>query len=649
MKSFFKIVFRILTTLIFIFTVFISIAGGFILYKASNADLFLKQGYNTTKIYDQNDKLISTNSIYYSYTSINDISDNIIKAFISIEDRDFYKHNGFSTKRIIKAIYNNIVNDDITMGASTITQQYIKNVYLNNERTLNRKINEIALAIELEKKYTKEQILEAYLNSILFGANIYGIKMASYYYFNKDPSSLSISEAAYLAGMIQAPNYYNAYKNPEAATKRKNTVLSCMYDEGYINIAEYNLEKGINVSSLLSNKSLTEGTTYLSSYLDYIYDSILDSDENINEIHTYIDLDIQRELFKIVNNDYGLFNDDNLNCAIVVLDNKTYGVKALIGNRVLKQKVLNYAYDVKLQPGSTIKPILDYAPAIEYLSYTPASIIVDEPFTYSNGTELKNYDNQYLGSITLRKALSDSRNIPALKLFMQLGSERAFKFANNLGIYSNNVYEADAIGGAQNGYTLLELANAYQAFANLGYYKKVSGIKNIKYVTYSYYNDELPKLAMKPSTAWLINNILHDVFKDSSYNLENTYLMAKTGQTNYDLKTLDKYNIPYGATKDSLLIGYTKDLTIGIWVGYNTISSSNYLDRYKKNIPRSIMKLVLSKFALDNQYYNMIDGISKVYIEIKNNEAYLANDNGYYEYFVTGTEPLSYYKNIDIA
>lgn len=648
MKFFLKTIFNIITILIFIFLLTISIAGYIFLNKSSNANLILKQGYTPLKIYDEDDNLIKTDSVYYSYTSIKDVSKNVINAFIAIEDKDFFNHHGFSTKRIIKALFNNIKNNDYSMGASTITQQYIKNVYLNSEKTIKRKINEISLAIALEKKYTKEQILEAYLNSILFGSNIYGIKMASNYYFNKSPQELSISEAAYLAGMIQAPNRYNAYKNPTEATLRKNIVLKCMYEQNFITLPQYNIEHSIKIEDILATKALTENKDYLSSYIDFIYGEIKDNTENINEIHTYLNLEIQKELFKITN-DYNIFNDDNLNCAIVVLDNTTYGVKALIGNRTSGQRVLNYACDVKLQPGSTIKPILDYAPAIEYLSYTPASIITDEPYTYKNNTNINNYDHKFLGEITLRKALSDSRNIPAVKLFNEVGASKAFSFANKIGIYNDEVYEADAIGGSKNGYTLLSLANAYQAFANLGCYKKASGIKSIVCDTYTYQNDNYPKVVMKPQTAFLINSILHDVFKNSNYNLENTYLMAKTGQTNFDDKTINKYNIPKGSTKDSLLIAYTKDLTIGIWVGYNKITSESYLDRYKKNIPRNIMKIILSKFALDNQYYDIIEGISKVFIEIKDGNVYLAKNEGYYEYFVSGTEPLSYYKEINTA
>lgn len=641
MKSIFKKIFFIITIFIFAISLILTVAGAVLFYNASKTDLTLKQGYNPIKIYDDNNNLITTDSIYYNYTSIYDVSDYIKNAFIAVEDRDFYNHNGFSVKRIFKAMINNIANKNFTQGASTITQQYIKNVYLTNEKTISRKINEIALAIELEKRYTKDQILEAYLNSILFGGNIYGIDMACRYYFNKSPKDIGISEACYLAGMIQAPNYYNAYKNLAEADIRKNVVLKCMLEEGYISDVEYLQQKDISLKSLLADKSITVNQNYLASYLDYIYD-IADTSYDICEIYTYLDTDIQKELYKIINNSYGLFNDDNLNCAIVVLDNNTYGVKALVGNRNTNQKVINYAYDVKLQPGSTIKPILDYAPAIEYFSYSPATIIVDELYYYHDGMQIHNYDHQYLGPITLRKALSDSRNVPAVKLFNEVGYERAFEFAKKIGIDSSEIYESDAIGGAKNGYSLLDLGNAYQAFANLGYYKKASGIKSLHYFSHTINNDEKPKLQMKPTTAWLINNMLHDVFKGSSYDLADTYLMAKTGQTNYDAATLEKYNIPYGATKDSLLVAYTKDITIAVWVGYNYITSENYLDRYKKNIPRNIMRILMTKFSEPGGYYDEIEGITKSYITIYDNTCYLAKDNGYYEYFITGTEPLSY-------
>lgn len=643
MKNILSKIFLISTIFILIITIVGSIIGIIVINKASSTSLFIKENSKPIYIYDNNDTLVSTDSLYYEYCSIKEINQNMINAVIAIEDNDFLTHQGISLKRIVSSLYQNIVNHGIISGASTITQQYIKNTYLTNEKTLYRKINEIALALELEKKYTKEQILEAYLNTILFGGNIYGIKMAARYYFNKLPKDLSINEAAVLAGMIQLPNKYNPIKNPVDTTKRKNLVLKRMYEEGFINESEYNDYSSISVEEFTNKGFTNTKITYLTPYLDYLYSTIPSDGFQITAIKSYLDTDIQKDLYTIMNNDLNLFNDDDLNCAIVVLDNKTYGVKAIAGNRSFDQRVINYASEVLLQPGSTIKPILDYAPAFEYLNYNPATTIDDEEYTYSDGTPLKNYDNKYLGKITLRKALSDSRNIPAVKLFNEVGHDKAFDFASKLGITKpDKIYESEAIGGATYGYTLLSIANAYQAFANLGYYKKAEAYKEIVYDMTSILNDSYPKLVMKPSTAFLINNILHDVFKNSTFDQTKTYMMAKTGQTNYDKKTAQDYNIPVNATKDSLLIAYTKDITIGVWVGYNKISQGKYLDYYKKNIPRTIMKHLLDNYALENQYYEDILGVVKRYITIYDGKAYLAKNNGYYEYFQEGYQPLSY-------
>ena len=479
MKYIFKFIYITFTIITFILLLTGSIVG-IITLNNYDASITLKQGYNQFKIYDNNNNIIGTDSIYYEYESINNISEHIINAFVAIEDKNFYNHVGISPKRIIKSIYNNLVNDTIH-GASTITQQYVKNAHLSSEQTLKRKLNEMAISIILERKYTKDQIMEAYLNTILFGSNIYGIKMASMYYFNKEVKDIDINEAAYLAGLVKAPNRYDAYKNLVLADERKNLVLSEMKKANYITNSDYQYYSNQSIDKHLSKGFTNKSSMYLNSYIDYLYSNI-DNHDAIKEIYTYLDLDIQKELYNITIDSYDLFNDDKLNCAIVVLDNKTYGVKALIGNRNHNRGVLNYATDIKLQPGSTIKPILDYAPAFEFLSITPATIIIDEEYTYSNGTPIKNYDNKYKGSITIREALSDSRNIPALKLFQLVGSEKAYSFAEKIGIKSEAKNEADSIGGSTYGYALIDLANAYISFANLGYYKKVSPIKNINYL-----------------------------------------------------------------------------------------------------------------------------------------------------------------------
>lgn len=643
MKSILSKLLLFITICTLLITILGSIAGIILFHNASQTSISIKENSKPIYIYDDTDTLISSDSLYYEYCSIQEVSPEIIHAVISIEDKDFYSHPGISIPRIFSSIFQNVKNGSIISGASTITQQYIKNTYFSNEKTFSRKINEMAYALELEKKYTKDQIMEAYLNTVLFGSNIYGIKMAARYYFNKSPKDITTNEAAILAGMIQLPNHYNPLRNPEAATTRKNLVLRRMMEEGFISEEEYNKLTMIPAQDIVQKGFTNTKITYLTPYFDYLFASLPQKSDTITSIHTYLDTDIQKTLYSIMNNDYKLFNDDALNCAIVVLDNATYGVKAIAGNRSYDQRVISYASDVLLQPGSTIKPLLDYAPAIEYLNYSPATIIVDEEYSYKNGTKLKNYDNQYLGAITLRKALSDSRNIPAVKLFNAVGYERAFQFVEKLGIEkTDTIYEADAIGGATTGYTLLSLANAYQGFANLGYYKKALPYHKIQYDLSTYTNDTPAKLVMKPTTAFLINSMLHDVFKGSTFDQKNTYMMAKTGQTNFDQATIQKYHLPWNATKDSLLIAYTKDLTIGVWVGYEKISDGQFLDYYKKNIPRSIMKLLLDTFAKKGQYYEEIEGINKSYITIYEDQAYLAKDYGYYEYFLEGTQPLTY-------
>lgn len=632
-----------ITIITLLFSIIGSITGIIVLHNASKMTIEIKKNTKPIYIYDKNNELVTSDSLYYEYASIQEISPHLIHAVVATEDKNFYNHLGISVPRIASSIFQNLKHNGIVSGASTITQQYIKNTYLTNEKTLSRKINEIAYALQLEKKYTKDQILEAYLNTVLFGSNIYGIKMASRYYFNKEPGDLNINESAILAGMIQLPNHYNPLFNPEGSTNRKNVVLERMLENQYISQEEYQKWRTVNAEASINKGFTNQKITYLTPYIDYLFANLPENKDPITAIKTYLDPAIQQDLYAILNNQYQMFNDDELNCAIVVLDNASYGIKAIAGNRSFNQRVMSYASDVLLQPGSTIKPLLDYAPAIEYLGYHPATMIKDEEYNYKDGTKLKNYDNQYLGTITLRKALSDSRNIPAVKLFNEVGYERAFDFVRKLGIEkTDTIYEADAIGGATNGYTLLSLANAYQAFANLGYYKKISAYQEINYELSTVYNDERPKLVMKPSTAFLINSMLHDVFKDSKFDQAETFMMAKTGQTNYDAKTIAKYHLPSNATKDSLLIAYTKDMTIGVWIGYEKISDGKFLDYYKKNIPRTIMKFLMDKYALKNQYYSDVNGIVKSYITIYDDHVYLAKDDGYYEYFQEGNQPLSY-------
>ena len=638
MKSIFKRFFLGLIAIVGIITIVISIYFFSIVYTLKDFDISLKTPINSQKIYDNEEKLLTLENYQHQYVRLDDISDYFIDALISTEDRSFYSNCGINYLSIIRAGFLNATNGKIISGASTITQQYVKNTFLNNDKNYKRKIKEIILAMKLNQKYTKDQILEAYVNSILFGGQIYGIKMASYFYFDKTPAELSLVEGAFLAGIIQQPNGYNPYNNLSKANNRKNIVLKYLLDNSKINLLEYNEALKINIGDYLK---IQNHYNEISSYLDYLNYYCANNNIISDSIYTTLNLKLQNDFYNIVNNKYNYFDDDNLKCALVAIDNNTNSVIALTGNKSNDLRVFNYAL-AKIQPGSTIKPLIDYAPAFEYLGYQPSSIILDEEFNYSNGEKINNWDMEYKGKITIREALKDSRNIPALKLYIDLNG-KSKDFLNRLSLFPEQLYEADSIGGATNGYSLLELTQAYSAFANMGYFSEASPINKYSLNNQIINKTNPRKKVMKESTAFFINTILHDVFKNSKYNLPNTYLMAKTGQTNYDLQTRIKYNIPKSATKDSLLIAYTKSLTLGIWVGYDKISSTTYLKGTQKQIARKIMYFIMNKYAPKNEYYSIPSSVIKKRVINYDGQIYLANNEpyAYDEYFYIKNAPLT--------
>ncbi|MGM9971210.1 MAG: transglycosylase domain-containing protein [Anaeroplasmataceae bacterium] len=626
-------IFKILSSIILVILLAFTL---FYISSINNYDLDFEKFFpsSSVKIYDSENNLLHTEGIIKrTYVSSDKISPYMKEAIISIEDKDFYLHNGVSYKGILRATFKNIKSLKFKEGASTITQQLIKNTHLKNEKSLKRKINEIDLALKVERFLTKDQILEAYLNNILYGNKIYGIYEASWYYFNKDPINLNIEESAMLAGLIQLPNYYNPYKNYNEALEKRNIVINKMYEQGYISFEEMKLASRSDI--ILNNQPNYE--SYLDMFYDYLYEYIDENDINYNtNITISINKDIQHDIYDILNNKMSYFKDDLQNASVVVIDNSNTKIIGIGTSRALKRGSLNYA-TTPLQPGSTIKPILDYAPAFEYLNLSPASIILDEPYSYSNGESINNWDYSYKGYITLRKALASSRNIPALKLFLLVGSKNAFEFASRLNLVSELKNESEAIGGSLNGYSLLDITNAYTAFARMGYYKKASPILKIDNKEYITKDTK----AMKDSTAFLINSILHDVFKYTSYDLKNRFLSAKTGQTNFDYATKKKYNYDNSRVKDSLCIGYTKDLTVGVWTGYN--NNKYALTSESKEVSKKIMYYILDKYAKYNLSYEVPDNL--VYIKVTNVDdiLYLSN-NGFYDYFIKGSEPLISYE-----
>ena len=346
-----------------------------------------------------------------------------------------------------------------------------------------------------------------------------------------------------------------------------------------------------------------------------------------------------------MNNNYNHFKDEYLKCGIVVLDPKTAEILAISGTREAGMRNLNYATEVLHQPASTIKPILSYAPAIQYLNFQPQTQILDEPYRYQNGMLVNNWDNRYLGNISLRYALANSRNVPAIKLYNEVGSKLAWEFASSVGLENrdNYSYEAMAIGGFSKGFTVLEMANAYLTFPNMGKYKKATSINNIKTNNTLYKNEDKVHQVLSEESAFLINDILHDVLKYTNYDLKNTFLSSKTGQSNYDYNTRMKYNIPANATKDSWVIGYTPDLLVAVWCGYEDIKKGLYLTPKTKDIPLNIVKMILDEFAPDSKGYKIPNNLKRMNVEVINGLIYHANNNknSVSDYFFKGYTPLN--------
>ena len=657
MKSIFKKIFLIISTLTTILTITIVTIFNYYWEKNDLEDLSRLIPQGNTIIYDSNHKMIvNLSETYNAYAAYEEIPQVLIDAIIAIEDSRFFMHQGIDLKGILRAIVANLKKNGYSQGASTITQQLIKNLYLSNEKTFERKINEAILALKLEQMISKEDIIASYLSNILFGGKIYGIKMASLYYFNKELKEIGLKEAALLAGLVQMPNAYNPFVNYDKAVNRRNLVLKRMKELGYINDYQYQETINIDLNTYLEKGEINQNIGIYSSYIDYVITFLINSEYHINNSNTKIfipvNYEIQKFVYEIMQNEYNTFPNDEMQAGIVVIDNKTSEIVAIGGSREKGLRNLNYATDVYNQPGSTIKPLLSYAPAIEYLNYVPLTQILDNPYYYPDGQLVNNWDHLYKGYISLREALSDSRNVPAIKLYKSVGDELAWQFAESLGIKNKDGFYHDsmAIGGMTYGYSVLEMTNAYSSFPKGGIYQKATAIKELEIDNEKIDMTNPSKQVMSEETAFLINNILHDVLKNSSFDVTNAYLSAKTGQSNYDEKTIKKYQLPYNATKDSWVIGYTKNYTVGVWCGFGKISENNYLNRYTKNIPISIMKMILEKFSNGIEKYPTPKGLSYLTVDIKDGKIYeytTENNQVFSDYFYNGYTPLKKNNNYD--
>ncbi|MDQ6600868.1 PBP1A family penicillin-binding protein [Bacillus salipaludis] len=507
-------------------------------------------------------------------------------AFIATEDAHFYEHHGIDIKRTAKAIFENVTGDFGSQGGSTITQQVIKNSFLSPQKTLKRKVQEWYMAYKLEQKYSKHQILMMYFNKIYLGNRSYGVAAAAKNYYGieaNDLNKLTLPEAAMIAGLPQSPNYYDPSKpkNKEAATNRRNLVLSSMHRQGYITKKQMQDAMKVPVTQgLVINKN--QGMPY-EAFLDAAVKEVEGKLKNVDigtdglSIYTTLDPKQQDYADKMMNtNEIIGYPNDRFQGAFVFLDSKTGEVRAIGSGRKDYQAGFlgnNFAIDLKRQPGSTIKPVLDYGPAIDYFKWSTHHQLNDQHTTYSSGQELQNWDRRYHGMLSMRTALQWSYNIPAFLTYKAVGIDRAKNFAKQLGITFDHdqVYESTAIGS--NAVNPLEMAGAYSSFANKGIYNQPHFVQKVVYPNGKVVSFKpKPKQVMHDYTAYMITDMLRDVVDagtGKAANVPGLDVAGKTGTTNFDKNTSLKYGYPLGnVSNDSWFTGYTPQYTMSVWTGY---------------------------------------------------------------------------------
>lgn len=502
------------------------------------------------------------------WVSVSELQPSTVYAFISAEDARFFEHEGVDVIRIAGAIVADIKAGSYVQGASTISQQLIKLSHLTSEKTISRKAEEAALAYEMERQYSKEDILEMYLNYVYFGGGYYGIEAAAEGYFGVHASDLTLDQSAMLAGILKSPSGYAPHINYAASINRRNNILRLMRDYGYITDDEKK-QASARRPTILHDKN----EEYSGYYTDAVTKSAaalmgITVDELIRggySIYSAMDSDIQHyceEMFK----NGELFPAEDSEASIVVLEPSTGMVVAMVGGRSYTGGIsFNRATDIRRQPGSVIKPVIAYAPAFEYLNYTAADMILDEETTFADYTP-SNYGNKYYGWVTVREAVTKSLNVPAVKTLSAVGVYRAKDFAKMCGIEFDDKDDslALALGGFTYGVSPLQIAGAYSCFASGGIYNTPTLIKKITdrngLTVYEYRKDS--RRVMSEANAYILTSMLKSVVTEGTGHRLNTLDIPIAGKTG----TVGLAN----GNRDAWMAGYTPEYTAVVWQGYDS-------------------------------------------------------------------------------
>lgn len=667
-----KMILNILIICVIAFASLMAVFFAYIIVKAPKFDPNNLKFTQMSELYDTEGNIITKmgneNRTEISY---DDLPEVLIDAIIATEDSKFFQHNGFDLARFMKASMYQLVGKN-GGGASTLTMQIAKNNYTSTESKgfegITRKFTDIYLSIfKIERKYTKKEILEFYVNDSYLGNGAYGVEQASLNYFGKSVSELNLAEASFIAGLFQSPTYYNPYNYPERAEGRRKTVLYLMQRHGYITEEEKEIAENSPITSYIK-KTQTSGT--YSEYQGYI-DTVVEELENeydLNpyttplKIYTAMNRSKQDFVNKVMNGEAWKWENENAQAGVVMTDSASGEVLAVgAGRNKNSERSYNYATMTNRQIGSTAKPIFDYGPAVEYLGWGTVNYIDDTPTTYSDGTKISNSDGGYKGRLPLYQALGLSRNVTALKTFQQVskeaGNDKILKFASSLGITpeidkNGKIHEAHSIGSftgstkkEESRNSPMTMAGAYQTFSNGGYYIKPHTIKKFVYKD----TDEVVETksaktrVMNDSTAYIINYSLNwsatEGLAKSAAGISGVQTAAKTGTSNFDEATRKRYHLSSKAVNDLWVCGYTPKQTITFWYGYDSItkghsttSSWSTRDKFYRNLAENL-------FDKDGSSFERPSSIEEVSVVRNSIPLKKALYGGVVGYFRKGTGP----------
>ena len=615
-------------------------------------------------VYDsENNEIARLGTENRQRVTYDDLPEVFVDALVATEDSRFFQHHGVDIARFIKASIGQVLGQSGAGGASTLTMQIAKQRYNGYESSgikgLVRKFTDMYMSVfKLEKTYTKEQLIEFYVNIPDLGSSAFGIEQAAQTYFNKSISEVNLSEAALLVGLFQAPSAYNPINYPEKAEARRNQVLNLMKRHGYINDEECEIAKSIKVKDMIYNGSRSNNKNI--GFINTVVEEVIKrTGKNPYIVPMKIKSTMIQSKQDVLNDLYAGTNknlkwpNEYIRAGVAVTDVNTGAIVAVGANRKNDERNYNYATMIKRHPGSSAKPIFDYGPAIEYLNWSTGQMVVDDEYTYSNGGYIKNWDNRYKGIMTIKTALASSRNIPALYAFQQISQNQLKTFVTGLGItpeYENGyINEAHSIGGF-NGVNPLQMSAAYATFARGGVYIEPYSFTEIEFLDTGEIYTVTPekRTVMSDSTAYMINAILTYAVKSgevSAGSRSGTEVASKTGTSTIPAATKKGCTVKGDIIGDSWQVTYTPEYSYAVWVGYDENKGNTCLTSSAANtVKKAIVRQLTSKINSTNKIFTKPASVVTATIELETNPIQLASeytpDNlKSVEYFKEGTVP----------